>query len=213
MGDSPPTERTSPQLLLILAAAAVVALFAFSCARSVAGTPDDSAAPAAGSGEQAPVPSSAIPPASADDATPGRGFGDLIRLLEAAALLGEVPDVVPDAPEVMPRVDTDDERLFMVGDSVLLAVSPTVEEMLPSWEVTADGEVGRGVAEGRGVVWERRSEIGDVAVVVLGHNYDKGGGVRSELDRIWRTRRQGASVAGRVPVESAAAPAAGEDGA
>ena len=114
------------------------------------------------------------------DSDPDGGIG------EADDERDDPPQLVPDAPEVMPAVDTSDPRLFMVGDSVLLASATTTEEMLPSWSVTADAEVGRGVPTGRSIVVERLSEIGDVAVVVLGHNYDKGGGFEDELERIMR---------------------------
>lgn len=164
-----PGKRTSPHRLL-LAACAVVVLFGLSCSRSTSGTSGESAAPAAGGPAVGAAAAGSADGEESDDPT----------------VADDVPRLVPDAPEVMPAVDTSDPRLFMVGDSVLLASATTTEEMLPSWTVTADAEVGRGVPTGRSVVAARLREIGDVAVVVLGHNYDKGGGFEDELDQIMR---------------------------
>ena len=114
------------------------------------------------------------------------------RKLDAfyASLLAEAkksPSSISSGRFVLPRVDTNDPRLFMVGDSVLLSAWPTAAAMLPSWRVTADAKVGRRVPEGATVIEQSRSKIGDVAVVLLGHNYDKGEGFRPQLDRIMRS--------------------------
>jgi hypothetical protein len=87
---------------------------------------------------------------------------------------------------VMPPVDTDDPTLFMVGDSVLQASYPTVQRMLPSWTVVADTRVGRRVDEGAAVVEDDEAQIGDVAVIVLGHNYASGEGFGAQFSRIMR---------------------------
>jgi hypothetical protein len=96
-----------------------------------------------------------------------------------------VPAFVPPG-EIMPAVDTDDPTLFMVGDSVLQASYPTVQRMLPSWDVEADTRIGRRPDEGAAVVEDRSSDIGDVAVVLLGHNYASGEGFGEEFSRIMR---------------------------
>ncbi len=171
-GASTQSQRTSPHLHLILAACVVVALFALSCSRSGAGTGGEAAAPAAGEG------GAALSSDSGSDEEPGDSDDP------ESDGAGDAPWLVPDAPEVMPAVDTADPRLFMVGDSVLLAVGSTTEEMLPSWVVTTDAVVSRGVPAGRSVVAKRLPEIGEAAVVVLGHNYEGGGEFDEELDRI-----------------------------
>src|SRR5690606_1402465 len=104
---------------------------------------------------------------------------------EAATATTVPPFVRPG--EVMPAVDTDDPRLFVVGDSVLEASYPTMARMLPSWRVVADTRVGRRVPEGAGVVEERLDDIGDVAVVLLGHNYARGEGFEAQFNRIMRS--------------------------
>jgi hypothetical protein len=103
-----------------------------------------------------------------------------------------IPAFVPPG-EVMPPVDTDDPTLFMVGDSVLEASYPTVQRMLPSWDVLADTRVSRRPEEGAAIVEERSDEIGDVAVVLLGHNYGLGERFDEDFSRImrelWRLER------------------------
>ncbi len=105
---------------------------------------------------------------------------------DSAASAPSVPKVVPARSVVLPAVDTEDPRLFLVGDSVLEASAPTIEAMLPSWDVTADTRIGRRVPEGAEVIEERRDEIGDVAVIVLGHNYSLGEGFAGQYSRIMR---------------------------
>jgi hypothetical protein len=116
-----------------------------------------------------------------------------------------VPAVVP-AGVVLPRVETDDPMLFMVGDSVLLASYPTVQRMLPSWHVDADARVSRRPDEGAAVVERRAGDLGDVAVIVLGHNYDPGEGFARDFGGImsvlWRMER----VVWVTPVEWSAGP-------
>lgn len=113
-------------------------------------------------------------------------FAALARApVEADQAATTVPDFVGPT-EVLPPVDTDDPRLFAVGDSVLEASSPTLAHMLPSWDLAADARVGRRVPEGAAVIEERRPDIGDVAVIVLGHNYARGEGFAAQLNRIMR---------------------------
>lgn len=97
-----------------------------------------------------------------------------------------VPPFVPSDGRVMPPVDTDDPRLFLVGDSVMEATAPTVEQMLPSWQTNADTRIGRRVPEGASVIEDSDDEIGDVAVIVLGHNYARGEGFQAQFNRIMR---------------------------
>jgi hypothetical protein len=107
------------------------------------------------------------------------------RKAEETGTTTTIPAFVPPG-EVMPAVDTDNPTLFMVGDSVLEASYPTVQRMLPSWEVLGDTRVGRRPAEGAAVVEQRAGEIGDVAVVLLGHNYGLGERFGDDFSRIMR---------------------------
>lgn len=145
---------------------AVVSLVALSCSRGGAGQGAETAAPADGA------------------ATEGADSANGDRSTQEEDEADDMPWLVPDSPEIMSTVDTSDPRLFMVGDSVMLASGSTVEEMLPSWSTTVDAEVGRGVPTGRSIIASRLPEIGEVAVVVLGHNYSGGGGFEEELERI-----------------------------
>lgn len=115
-------------------------------------------------------------------------FAALARA-ERESALAQTSTTVPafvEPGEVMPAVDTDDPRLFVVGDSVLEASYPTLGSMLPSWELVPDTRVGRRVPEGAEVIEERGRDIGDVAVVVLGHNYSRGEGFEGQFNRIMR---------------------------
>jgi hypothetical protein len=93
-----------------------------------------------------------------------------------------------------------------VGDSVLLASYPTVQRMLPSWHVDAEARVSRRPEEGAAIVEGRAGDLGDVAVIVLGHNYDPGEGFARDFGRImsvlWRMER----VVWVTPVEWSAGP-------
>lgn len=85
-----------------------------------------------------------------------------------------------------------DPRVFMVGDSVLAATTIGQPDALDrnvarlGWEITVDARVSRFTDEGRRVVEKRAGEIGQVLVVVLGHNYDRDAeGYRQDLRSIF----------------------------
>jgi hypothetical protein len=82
----------------------------------------------------------------------------------------ESPEILPPPP-----LASGDGDLFAVGDSVLLGAEPYLRTTLDGWDVTLDARVSRGVPEGFDIVRENRDQIGDVLVVVLGHNYGGGG--------------------------------------
>jgi hypothetical protein len=90
-----------------------------------------------------------------------------------------------------PRPAVTDNRVFLLGDSILLSTgndySGTLGEMLAplGWKWTMDAKVGRNTEDGRRVLDRRRGEVHQVAVVFLGNNYD-GDEVRfaGEIDRI-----------------------------
>ncbi len=76
-----------------------------------------------------------------------------------------------------------DNRVFVLGDSVMQGAAPMLGDALPTWSVIADTKVGRFLDEGVGVLKRRRSQIGEIAVVLMGNNYN-GDEVafRSQLD-------------------------------
>lgn len=89
----------------------------------------------------------------------------------------ESPEIIPPPP-----LTSGDGELFAVGDSVLLGAEPYLRTTLDGWDVTLDARVSRGVPEGFDIVREQRDHLGDVLVVVLGHNYGGGGRFGPWLD-------------------------------
>src|SRR5690606_19336567 len=83
----------------------------------------------------------------------------------------------PGSPEVIPPppLRRGTGALYAVGDSVLLGAEPYLRTTLNGWDVRLDGRVSRGVPEGFELVRMNRDRIGDVLVLVLGHNYGGGG--------------------------------------
>jgi hypothetical protein len=87
-------------------------------------------------------------------------------------------------PVAAPAV-TVDQRVFFVGDSVMVAAAPKLPAAMAGWSVIADARVSRFLPEGIDVVRSRRGEIHDVVVVHLGNNY--GGderGFRRQVDQM-----------------------------
>lgn len=80
------------------------------------------------------------------------------------------PEIIPPPPLV-----SGTGALYAVGDSVLLGAEPYLRTTLDGWDVRLDARVSRGVPEGFDLVRLNRDRIGDVLVVVLGHNYGGGG--------------------------------------
>lgn len=189
-----PRPGSTPWLLAV-----VVVVLAGACSGSGA---DQGRADA--SGASVPdTPSDNLPGSAA--AVPEATSGADRAALEAfrAALGGEQGEGAQQAGGrfVMSGVATSDSRLFMVGDSVLEAAWPTAAALLPSWRVTADAEVGRRMTDGIGVVDHRRSDIGDVAVVVLGHNYTVGEGFEAQFERMMRSLSDLSRVVWVTPAE------------
>ncbi len=76
----------------------------------------------------------------------------------------------------LPRIN--DNRVFMVGDSVMQAMASGNPDSIDlyvgalGWKVTVDAVQGRFTDEGLKVLKARRKEVHDVAVVMLGNNYN-----------------------------------------
>ncbi len=65
-----------------------------------------------------------------------------------------------------------DNRVFVVGDSVMQGAAPYLAGDLPGWSIIADTKVGRFLDEADKVIQKRRKDIADIAVLNLGNNYD-----------------------------------------
>jgi hypothetical protein len=128
--------------------------------------------------------------------SPGRSAPDGVRALSADALdrapattstvppLAAPPPADGAVPVAAPAV-TVDQRVFFVGDSVMVAAAPKLPAAMAGWSVIADARVSRFLPEGIDVVRSRRGEIHDVVVVHLGNNY--GGderGFRRQVDQM-----------------------------
>jgi hypothetical protein len=79
-----------------------------------------------------------------------------------------------------PALHSIDNRVFVVGDSVMQGAAPYLGDLLEGWSVIADTRVGRFIGEANKVIVKRRKDIGDIAVLNLGNNYD---GDREEFAR------------------------------
>lgn len=96
------------------------------------------------------------------------------------------PETLPAEPEVWAaRPVLDDDRIFLLGDSVLAATGPdyagTALDALEAlgWQVEMDAKESRPAGVGADVIEAHRDEIGDVAVILLGNNYN---GDEAEFD-------------------------------
>ncbi|MDY7101995.1 MAG: hypothetical protein S0880_12470 [Actinomycetota bacterium] len=74
---------------------------------------------------------------------------------------------VPPPPPTLPPSGS----MFVLGDSVLLGAAHAVPNAFPGWAVTYDALQNRRLTQGIEVLQQRRSEIGQVAVVMLGNNF------------------------------------------
>jgi hypothetical protein len=83
-----------------------------------------------------------------------------------------------------PALPAGDGRVFAVGDSVLLGAKDSLSETVGGWDLYVDARVSRRFPEGIDVLRQNRAALGQVVVVVLGHNYGGGGKVYGYLDEI-----------------------------
>lgn len=125
--------------------------------------------------------SDAAAPATVADATTPPIELDLTPVTEGDPSSGPVTADAANTTTAIPirtAPPITDPRVFMVGDSVLAATAIGQPDALDrnvarlGWAITVDARVSRFTDEGRRVVERRADEIGQVLVVVLGHNYD-----------------------------------------
>jgi hypothetical protein len=89
----------------------------------------------------------------------------------------------PDSPTILPpaALRSGSGTLYAVGDSVLLGAEPYLRTTLTGWDVRLDGRVSRPPGEGFDLIDRNVDRIGDVLVVLLGHNCGCGA-FASQLD-------------------------------
>jgi hypothetical protein len=71
-----------------------------------------------------------------------------------------------------PAIHNIDNRVFVVGDSVMQGAAPYLSADLPSWSIIADTEVGRFLDQANTVIAKSQKNIGKIVVLNLGNNYN-----------------------------------------
>ncbi len=187
---------------------ALVGLVAAACAAAGASPSQVTEPPESAPPETAPPGAGATDDLSADGAGAADiEFSDMVKLglllMERKPAPGDLPTapVVPDptpwrdayrtgpnegSPIVIPppALGPGDGRVYAVGDSVLLGCANYLGEALAGWNVTLDAEVGRRFPEGIDSLLRHQNLLGQVLVVVLGHNYGGRGASYGYIDEI-----------------------------
>lgn len=83
-----------------------------------------------------------------------------------------------------PALGPGDGRVYAIGDSVLLGCASYLKDALAGWDVVLDAEVGRRFPEGIDSLLRHQDLLGQVLVVVLGHNYGGRGASYAYIDEI-----------------------------
>ena len=112
--------------------------------------------------------------ASTPDTTATRRPNDEVAADDSPAPLNE-PGGLITGPQGLRTASTQsviDNRVLMVGDSVLQGAAPYVPDKLSSWSIIADTRVGRFLDEAIRVVKQRSAkDLGKIVVLNLGNNY------------------------------------------
>ena len=84
-----------------------------------------------------------------------------------------IPTTTTTIPTTTTLAPVTANRVFVLGDSVLLGAVKEIPPALPGWQVIVDAKVSRFLNQGTEVMRARRAEIGDGGVVVIqqGNNY------------------------------------------
>ncbi len=84
-----------------------------------------------------------------------------------------IPTTTTTIPTTTTLAPVTANRVFVLGDSVLLGAVKEIPPALPGWQVIVDAKVSRFLNQGTEVMQARRAEIGDGGVVVIqqGNNY------------------------------------------
>jgi hypothetical protein len=83
-----------------------------------------------------------------------------------------------------PALGPGDGTIYAVGDSVLLGTENVLPTTTAGWDLRMDAQVGRTFPGGITVFDTNRASVGQVAVVVLGHNYGGGNLSAGYIDHI-----------------------------
>jgi hypothetical protein len=84
-----------------------------------------------------------------------------------------IPTTTTTIPTTTTLAPVTANRVFVLGDSVLLGAVNEIPPALPGWQVIVDAKVSRFLNQGTEVMQARRAEIGDGGVVIIqqGNNY------------------------------------------
>ena len=84
-----------------------------------------------------------------------------------------IPTTTTTIPTTTTLAPVTANRVFVLGDSVLLGAVKEIPPALPGWQVIVDAKVSRFLNQATEVMQARRAEIGDGGVVVIqqGNNY------------------------------------------
>ncbi len=109
----------------------------------------------------------------ADTSVPDRN-NDAAGAEDSSAPLDEAGGLItgPHGLRTATTASVIDNRVFIVGDSVLQGAAPYVPDKLSTWSIIADTRVGRFLDEAIKVVKQRSSkDLGKIVVLNLGNNY------------------------------------------
>jgi hypothetical protein len=97
--------------------------------------------------------------------------------------------VAVDEPASPGPVRTIDNRVFVVGDSVVQGASSGLADKMAGWSLLIDTKVGRFTREGVQVArgWKSHGDVGQIAVVGLGNNFaPRSEDIAREIDDMMR---------------------------
>jgi len=92
----------------------------------------------------------------------------------------------PDSPVVVPppALGPGDGTIFGEGDSVLVGQENVLPLTTAGWDLRIDAKVGRTFPQGIASMRANVASVGQVVVIILGHNYGGGGLARGYLDQL-----------------------------
>ena len=120
--------------------------------------------------------------AAAPDPTADRGTADSAPdatdpvVAKVGDVLGGQASISRPVGDDGSRPEVRDDRVFILGDSIVESAGPDFydtirQQLVPlGWKATIDAQQGRTTPEGLRVLQQRRRDVHDVAVVLLGHN-------------------------------------------
>jgi hypothetical protein len=122
--------------------------------------------------------------ASMPDVKPPPFFADPVPNTPSGPPYKTGPDDKSPVVTPPPALGPGDGTVYAVGDSVLLGTENVLPTTLAGWDLRMDAVVGRTFPGGIQTLDANRASVGQVAVVVLGHNYSGGGLAAGYIDHI-----------------------------